>query len=235
MENVTRAIIMAFSMLIFVIGFSYSMYLINSLTTTSNTLLSSVTTKNYYDNIKVSGQDTTTRDVGIDTIISTLYRYYKENYAVKIYDGDTLIQVFDVNLEGKIANAYDGYEGSDEELKSLSKSEYSDKNKKAYLFGAPWTGNTDGTYEDARARIYFFLNGIKGYINDTLVDYSENSSTRVFSDKGGFIANYGGKIFKESFVEYAYEGETISTEEGVETITGNTQENSKIIITYTVK
>lgn len=235
MENVTRAIIMAFSMLIFVIGFSYSMYLINSLTTTSNTLLSSVNTKSYYDNIKVSGQDTTTRDVGIDTIISTLYRYYKENYAVKIYDGNTLIQVFDVNLEGKIANAYDGYEGSDEELKSLSKSEYSDKTEKAYLFGAPWTGNTDGTYEHARARIYFFLNGIKGYINDILVDYSENSSTGVFSDKGGFIANYGNRIFKESFVEYAYEGETISTEEGVETITGNTQENSKIIITYTVK
>ncbi len=227
MENVTRAIIMAFSMLIFVIGFSYSMYLINSLTTTSNTLLSSVNTKNYYDNIKVSGQDTTTRDVGIDTIISTLYRYYKENYAVKIYDDDILIQVFDVNLEGKIARAAAYTKSDDKELTSLKNSIYNEKSNKAYLFEAPWTGSTD---EDTRARIDFFLNGTKGYINNTLVDYSTTGPTG-----GGFIANYGDRTFRESFVEYAYEGETISTEEGVETITGNTQENSKIIITYTVK
>lgn len=228
MENVTRAIIMAFSMLIFVIGFSYSMYLINSLTTTSNTLLSSVTTKNYYDNIKVSGQDTTTRDVGIDTIISTLYRYYKENYAVKILDSDgSLIQVFDVNLEGKIARAAAYTATADQELISLKNSIYNKKDNKAYLFEAPWTGSTD---EDTRARIDFFLNGTKGYINNTLVDYSSTGSTG-----GGFIEKYGTETFKESFVEYAYEGETISTEEGVETITGNTQENSKIIITYTVK
>ena len=203
------------------------MYLINSLTTTSNTLLSSVNTKNYYDNIKVSGQDTTTRDVGIDTIISTLYRYYKENYAVKIYDGNTLIQVFDVNLEGKIARAAAYTKSDDQELTSLKNSIYNERNNKAYLFEAPWTGSTD---EDTRARIDFFLNGTKGYINNTLVDYSTTGPTG-----GGFIAKYGDRIFRESFVEYAYEGETISTEEGVETITGNTQENSKIIITYTVK
>lgn len=232
MENVTRAFIMAFSMLIFVIGFSYSMYLINSLTTTSNTLLSSITTTNYYDNIKVSGANTTTRDVGIDTIISTLYRYYKENYAVKIYDGDTLIQVFDVNLEGKIARAAADTRNTDSELISLKQSGYNLKNNPEYLFEAPWTGSTD---EDTRARIDYFLNGTKGYINNTEVDYSRASSTGIFREEGGFIANYGSETFIESFVEYAYEGETISTEEGVETITGNTQENTKIIITYTKK
>lgn len=236
MENVTRAIIMAFSMLIFVIGFSYSMYLINRLTTTSNTLLSSVTTTNYYDNIKVSKNNaTTTREVGIDAVISTLYRYYKENYAVKIYDdashSNELIQVFDMNLEGKMPNAYKGYSGNNKELESLSNSIYADDTNRAYLFQAPWTGNP----EDTKTRIDFFLNGTKGYIKDALVNYSVNSSTKIFEREGGFIANYGNRTFDESFVEYAYEGETISTEEGVETITGNTQENSKIIITYTVK
>lgn len=234
MENVTRAIIMAFSMLMFVIGFSYSMFLINRLTTTSNTLLSSVTTTNYYDNIKVSKEnDATTREVGIDAIISTLYRYYKENYAVKIYDddnnGNELIQVFDMNLEGKMPNAYKGYSGSNDELASLSNSIYADNQNRAYLFQAPWTGNP----KDTKIRIDYFLNGTKGYIKDALVNYSETGKT--FSNEGGFIANYGDRTFYESFVEYAYEGETISTEEGVETITGDTQENSKIIITYTVK
>ena len=88
MENVTRAFMMAFSMLIFVIGFSYSMYLINKLSTTSNVLLDSVSTTKYYDNIEISSGDVTTRDVDISTIIPTLYRYYKESYAVKIVDSD---------------------------------------------------------------------------------------------------------------------------------------------------
>lgn len=235
MENITRALIMAFSMLIFVIAFSYAMYLINKATATSDVLLESITTSKYYDNIEVSGSDVATREVGIDTIIPVLYRYYKENYAVKIYDGNTLIQIFDVNLESKIARAA-AYTKTgataDQELVSLKGSIYNNNGNKftspdsatrAYLFEAPWTGSTD---EDTRSRIDYFLNGEKGYINNTLVDYTKD---------GGFIKKYGGETFYESFVEYAYSGETISTENGLETITGNTQESNKIIITYTLK
>lgn len=226
MENVTRALIMAFSMLIFVVGFSYSMYLINHLTTTSNTLLESVSTTKYYDNIEVKG-DVGNRDVGVDTIVPTLYRYYKENYAVKILDMDgSVIQLFDVNIEGKIAKAAADTKNTNKELVSLKKSIYNQSGNKAYLFEAPWTGSTD---ENTRARIDYFLNGTKGYINNTLVDYQNTIG------EGGFLGQYGTKIFEESFVEYAYEGETISTENGVETITGSTRENSKIIITYKAK
>lgn len=224
MENVTRAFMMAFSMLIFVIGFSYSMYLINKLSTTSNVLLDSVSTTKYYDNIEISSGDVTTRDVDISTIIPTLYRYYKESYAVKIVDSDnSLIQLFDVNIESKIARAAAAIKlEENSELQKLKKSIYNDKDKKAYMFEAPWTGSTD---EDTRARIDYFLNGTKGYINNTLVDYSKIS----------FLKTYGNKTFEESFVEYSYAGETISTENGIETITGSTQESSKIIITYKVK
>ena len=73
------------------------------------------------------------------------------------------------------------------------------------------------------------MHGTKGYINNTLVDYKSTIGD------GGFLKQYGDRTFTESFVEYAYEGETISTENGVETITGSTQENSKIIITYQIK
>lgn len=226
MENVSKAFIMAFSMIMFVIAFSYSMYLINKLTTTSNTLLESVSTTNYYDNIKVTGE-VNERDVGIDTIIPTLYRYYKENYAVKIVirnasGQEELLQLFDLNIETKIARAAANKDTSKSELESLRRSIYNNKGnpytptatnvEKAYLFEAPWTANTK---EDARARIDYFLNGTKGYINDGLIDYSKNGPT--FNQEGGFIAyckNSAGtsKTFRESFVEYAYEGETISTE-----------------------
>ena len=221
MENVTKALIMAFSMMMFVIGFSYSMYLINHLMSTSEVLLDTVSASKYYDNIEVT----------VDTIASVLYRYYKENYTVKIYDGSTLLQIFDVNLEGKIARAAADTKGVDKELVSLKKSIYNKPDKPAYLFEAPWTGSTD---ENTRARIDFFLHGTKGYINNTLVDYSNGSP--AFSNDGGFLGKYPNEtIFIESVVEYAYTGDTISTANGLETITGNTQESSKIIITYTKK
>lgn len=236
MENITRALILAFSMLMFVIGFSYSMYLINGLTTTSNVLLDTISTKNYYDNLEVSS-DLTTRDVGVETIVSTLYRYYKENYAVKIYvkkgSDYELLQIFDVNLETKIAKAAAYTKSEDMELVSLKNSIYNNPLSKAYLFEAPWTGSTD---ENTRTRIDYFLNGSKGYINNTLVDYSSTGS--AFSgdvNKEGFLKKYGTTTFTESFLEYAYSGETVSTENGIETITGSTQENSKIIITYKEK
>ena len=230
MENITKALMMAFSMMMFVIGFSYSMYLINHLLATSEVLLDTVSTTNYYDNIEVTS-GANTREVSVDAIISTLYRYYKENYTVKIYDASTLLQVFDVNLEGKIAKAAADTKGVDEELVSLKNSIYNKNNNSAYLFEAPWTGSTD---ENTRARIDFFLHGTKGYINETLVDYSRGSP--AFSNDGGFLGKYPrDTVFIESVVEYAYVGDTISTPNGLETITGNTQESSKIIITYTKK
>lgn len=231
MENVTKALILAFSMLIFVVAFSYAMYLINGVNTTASTLLETITTTKYYDNIEVSSSNVATREVGIDTIISVLYRYYKENYAVKIIGKDgSAIQVFDVDLEGKVRTAQGYTKTDDKAMVSLKNSPYNKKGEKVYLFEAPWIGNTN---EYTRTRIDYFLNGTKGYINNTLVDYSKSGP--AFDNEGGFIKNYRDKTFIESFVEYAYQGETISTEDGVETITGSTQESSKIIITYTVK
>ena len=227
MENITKALMLAFSMLIFVIGFSYAMYLINGLTSTSSVLLETITTTNYYDNIEVTSENVSSREVGVETIVPVLYRYYKENYAVKIEDENgNLIQVFDTNIESKIAKAA-AYTGtSDKELLSLKNSIYNNSASNVYLFEAPWTGSTD---ENTKLRIDYFLKGTKGYINNTLVDYARTIGT------GGFLQQYGNKTFYESFVEYAYEGETISTENGIETITGSTQENNKIIITYKIK
>ena len=227
MENSTRALLMAFSMMMFVIAFTYSMYMINKLLTTSSVLLNSVSTTNYYDNIEVtSDSPTTTREVGIETIVPVLYRYYKENYAVRIIDNnENLIQLFDTDIETQITGAVN-YKGKDDKkLVSLQKSIYNTDDNKAYMFGAPWSGSLD----NAKIRIDYFLNGTKGYINNGLVEYN-----KTIGD-GGFLGQYGSKSFIESFVEYAYKGETISTEDGLETITGSTQESNKIIITYKLK
>ena len=38
-----------------------------------------------------------------------------------------------------------------------------------YMYGAPWLSNIN---RDAKTRVDMYINGGKGYINNTLVDYS---------------------------------------------------------------
>lgn len=212
MENVSKALIIAGSMLLFVVGFSYAMFLINKLNTTSREVLDTVTAIKYYDNIEVDNSAAKERNVGIETVISTLYRYYKESYSVKILDEDgKLLQLFDTSIEFQVAK-------SDPKLKG---SIYMDKTKTAFMFNAPWTSNIE---QYTSSRIDYFIKGTKGYINNVFVDYSEIN----------FLEKYKNKTFKETFVEYTYSGETIFTEDGVETITGSTQEKNKIMIIYQV-
>ena len=62
-----------------------SMYLFKSATSTSQVLLFATDETNYFDNIKIdenAGEDITIRKVNVETIIPTLYRYYKENFGI---------------------------------------------------------------------------------------------------------------------------------------------------------
>ena len=108
MENAVKALEYAFAVLIFVIGLSASIYLLSEVKTTSDIVFSRVDTQQFYvdaeipedeltdnENIKYNG-----RIVNIETIIPTLYRYYKENYIVEFYDlaGNNIIK-FDLSQE----------------------------------------------------------------------------------------------------------------------------------------
>ena len=75
-------------------------------------------------------------------------------------------------------------------------------------------------------------------------DFEENNLVEelIFDEDGNEIEKekviYDNNInatIQESFVEYNFSGETITTEDGTETITGNEQPESKIIITYNLK
>ena len=235
MENAVDAIKMGFGMLVFVIAMSAAMYLFTVAMSTSKTLLFVADKTNYYDNIEIgknaSGEYNTytNRIVNCETIIPTLYRYYKENFAVQIIDGTgTLVQIFDLNIEGKVRKAAATPIGrrTDEQkaLISLYGRALSsmDPTKNPNLFEAPWIGNTS---KDTKTRIDLFVNGECGYINGTKVDYTANNLKR--------FQNSGAK-FIEQYTEYAYKGDTISSEDGTETITGNTKPETKIVITYSV-
>lgn len=83
MENATQAIQIAFSVLVFVVALSISIASFGQ----ANTALQSIV--NYNNNrttyTYVEQSEAITRKVGIETIIPTMYRAYKENYRVVFY------------------------------------------------------------------------------------------------------------------------------------------------------
>lgn len=226
MEDAVHAMIMAFSVIVFIIGLTIAVYMFQQITSTADNLLYYSDRTNFYDNIELNMSDEnalTKRIVDMDTIIPTIYRYYKENFCVKIYDAKGgLIQIFDVNLEGEVRQASAVRTGSLTERQKALRTVYNDKNKQQYLFEAPWIGSTD---EDIKTRIDMFINGSSGYINNTYVDYTDNEFYNARNKK---------ILFSEEFINYTYSGETMTTDDGDVLIEG-TRPKDKIIIIYTAQ
>lgn len=226
MDNAVEAMKMAFAMIVFIIALSATMYLLNTASSTSQLLLYYADESNYLDNIDVVGEDVRKRVVNVETIIPTLYRYYKENFAVQIYNkSGTLVQIFDVNIEGKLRRAAGTTEArrtyEQRALVSLYGNTGLAPNTNPYLFEAPWIGNTS---KDIKTRVDLYVKGECAYINGTLVDYRENNLLR----------NFNNTKFEEEFIQYTYKGDTITVGEGedTETITGNSKPEDKIVIIY---
>ena len=257
MEDAVTAAIMAFSILVFVIALSATMYLVNTVTATSEQILYYADSSNFFENISVNGNELTKRRVDFDTIIPTLYRYNKESFCVKICDGtdssgnniskSTVLQVFDVDLEEKVRNAAALTVNEREKPENAAAQAlhlmYNDPSRVVYMFESPWLGNRE---TDCKTRVDYYINGTAGFINNQFVNYASTISTDIpgeeinnlkeYKEKYDSLIEAGKKPYiEETFVEYNYAGDTISSEDGLETITGNKQALSKIIITYTLK
>ena len=247
MDNVVDALIMSFAMFVFVIALTATMYMFNQVATTSEIVLYVSDRTNYFENIEIdeANLNITTRIVDLDTIIPTLYRYYKENFCVKICDDregqNELIQLFDVNIEGELRIAESATRPTKKQDALVAA--YGDNTEPRYLFEAPWIGNTES---DTKTRIDLYVKGGAGYINDTYVDYRNKDTGEALEtlDSLDEIRQLieqrdasGNPVYEitESFVEYVFSGDTKSTEDGTETITGDKQEEAKIIITYTIR
>lgn len=241
MDDAVQALNMAFAVIVFVFAISISMVLIGQVKTTSEALVSYSDLTAFYDNIQLeddNGVTETERIVGLETIIPTLYRYYKENFCVKIYVADNvndtdpeLLQLFDVNIETNLRSAIvntkaNGSKDNQELIQDEAyKKIYNDYDKAYCLFGAPWLGST----ETLKQRVDFFVNGTAGYINNTYVDYSSFDilDGRNFNELGS-----NTKV-KERFISYSYSGSTVTTDEG-ETLVNGSKSKDKIVIIYTI-
>ncbi len=266
MDDAIQATMIAFSAIVFVLALSISVYLIHSVTKTSEYLTYHADSTKFYDNIDLDEADPAKREqifkssvryVSIETVVPTLYRYCKENFCVKIYSANNnLLQVFDVNLEGKVRTAsgdtkstenseedpyreYFAYKNIYNDLNSFSSTpKWDDPKSGYYLFGAPWLGST----ENIKARVDLFVNGEKGYINNVEVDYTNNLfATRLkqvqqykeMTDAGIQKNSVDTDLFQlsEQFISYSYSGDTMETDDGDVLVTGASSKD-KIIIIY---
>ena len=229
MENIVESILMAFAVLVLVIALSMTTYLLSTAMSTTEQLVYGSDKTQYLSNINNNADDyLPTRIVGIDTVINSLYRYYKQNFMVRIFDSDgNLHQIFDTTIEGKVYVAASKpsldplIPEHRESIALLNMYGASGTN----LFGAPWMGNIDNF---AKQRVDLYISGQTGYVNNGKVDYG-NISLEKFRD----LTNINS--FEETFIEYQYSGQTISVEGGIESITGNEQAKNKIIIEYRAK
>lgn len=92
MENAVEALKMAFAVLVFIMALSVSIFAFNSAKAASDLALYTEDETNFYDYQGATGKGAENRIVGLETIIPTLYKYYKENYTVVFRTGnyDTL-------------------------------------------------------------------------------------------------------------------------------------------------
>lgn len=111
-ENISEALVMAASVLIFVIALSVIFSLISQAKSTADAILYSYDdTKYYYDEDLENITFTTARDeninrtVTLETIMPTVYRYIKEHYGVTIFNKNgEIIARFDETTESIVNN-----------------------------------------------------------------------------------------------------------------------------------
>ena len=210
MDNALDALKIAFAVLVFVIALSISMKVFGQAKLVSDEVFYMTDKTNFYE--YTSGDNSPDgRIVSGETIIPTLYRYYKENFNVIIKDERGNI-LWEFNLE--------------QEIKKYSKN----------YRNAPWVGNAN---IDTKLRVDVEVSGISQKING--VEYGSQTNGGIYNYVNGKkfketfkeIRYSGKEITIDDDGEIAYVGEgkgEISNpiNETLELVKGNT----KIEITY---
>lgn len=124
MENVTEALYMAFGVLIFVLALSLAISSFSIVRITATTIINNLDKEKQYSYIYgTSGnsegdtiQDTdTSRIVGKETIVPTLYRAFIENYTVRFYNQNgNKLMLFQIKDDDKNSSTYGQYVDTNE-------------------------------------------------------------------------------------------------------------------------
>jgi hypothetical protein len=210
MENAVDALKMAGAALLFIIAFSISMMLFSKARESTDAVLDNLKIKDFFPKVE-SLNNNTTRKVGIETIIPTLYRYAQsdDNIRIRILNetGQEL-QVFDQEIEsivrlGSPSNEYETY---------ISQ-QYNNPARPAYMFQAQVS--------------QYRLERINAYINGTSARHMPNVNYASNN-----LKTHRDRLFEESYLEYRTSGQVYTDELGEEIVT--IPASTKIVITYKI-
>lgn len=188
MENAVDALKIGFAVLVFVIALSLTMYMFTNARESADVVLHSSDLTAYMEYIEPQ-EGSENRIVGLETIIPTLYKYYKENYTVifrnasggflELYETKTNTDLWSVGF----TNRY--YGGKSARVCSFDVNEETKRHE-------PWTGSEK---ENKRMLDIFIQGGT----------YSYKDSRGVQTiDFGNGLSKYKNKKFIESLGEYEF-------------------------------
>ena len=198
MENASEALIMAFSVLVFVLALSISIHSFGQVRATSEMIMErsdSTFDTTYIDtdnellqDVDASGEKIVTRTVGAETIIPTLYRAYEENlvivfagqefdsgiYDQKKKDGSGWNNAPKVTIENNKIDLKSLNIGADRAREFITYLLYSTKNKPTNYFKNNFMGGTG-------SQLYTSLRSESLY--DTIVNNKFNELVGTYYDE----------------------------------------------------
>lgn len=225
MDNATDALFIAFAVFIFVIALTISITMFSQANQVSQAVLTTSDITNFY-NYEFGGENQQSRIVGLETIIPTLYKYYKENYTILFLNKDgTPLSLYDSQTNRELWGS-----GSDPETNINPNSgiiaKYYTANKNNYIGPGKWNNLYDkkdvcsfdvdeetirhepwtGVKSDFKKNLDAFLYGGIFYYPSGATDEDGNLIAYNYGNKmrGGFIGKYSNARFKEILGEYTY-------------------------------
>lgn len=217
MENAVDALKIAFAVLVFVIALTVAITMFTQLNQVSKIVLASSDITQYYE-YEIATDEQRNRIVGLETIIPTLYKYYRENYTVLFLDedGDPLPLYASQTDRTLWGSGIDPVTGENPSIGNIGKYYTDDErqyerydNRFVCAFDVdeetvrhePWTGSV----VDYKANLDAFLYGTFFRYPSGGLD-SEGRQGYNYDDylRGGFVGKYSDRKFKETLGEYTY-------------------------------
>ena len=196
MENAVDALKIAFAVFVLVLALTVSIVSFNMAKATSDIILYTKDETNYYEYQEANSKAQERRIVGLETVIPTLYRYYKENYTVVFKQGnynylsgeitnETYLNVYESFSDSKLWSS--SYESviNEKYNKAPSKDIFSFDLDEEILRHEPWTGSVD----KIKSNLDAFLNGSTYISPVNNKEYKTYASDKHLS-KAGFIGKY---------------------------------------------
>lgn len=247
MENAVDAIKLAFGIFAFILALAIAIFVIGQARATSDVIFHMNDKTEFYEYVEEGDVNAEDRVVGINTIIPTIHRYAKEQFAVSIYDKNGQpIARYDLWTEGFMSNWDEilrDKEGNNEEAYNQIKVRLEGiqriVNETIQKYGG--TGSNvsvekimDTCYSVNASEVNRLIKHGAPWVGDneqilarikadmTGTPYTNNKIT-YNGNKEKNLKDYKDEKFIEKFVEITTSGETITTDEGdsLETIKGN--------------